>query len=404
MRASKVLQKCLSDSLRSMHALRERALLRAVEALLHGRRLTLIDVARSWPGATRVRAPLKAFDRLLGNRHLQAEHAAIDRDMARWLLRGPQPVIVIDWSDLKPDKSWCLLRAAVPVGGRTLTLLDMVVPGKQQGSPRAEKRFLLQLRALIPDEVRPILVTDAGFRTPWFRAVSAMGWHWLGRLRGRTRVKPQDAPDHANEWLDSRQLHALASAHPCELPPMQANRSDPLDCRLVIYAKKRRGRRNRNQRFPAKVSRASSSLKASAREREPWLIVASPELQTPSARQLVNLYARRMQIELAFRDLKSHRYGQGMEDSLTRRGERLQMLLLVSTLAAFASWLAGLGCEATGIALWLYPISSARKLYSTLRLGREALVGHWPMEPIARWLDRLRSLPPAVLNQMALAV
>ncbi|WP_234001981.1 hypothetical protein [Xanthomonas campestris] len=27
-----------------------------------------------------------------------------------------------------------------------------------------------------------------------------------------------------------------------------------------------------------------------------------------------------MQIELAFRDLKSHRYGQALEDSLTRRG------------------------------------------------------------------------------------
>ncbi|WP_257999783.1 transposase, partial [Xanthomonas oryzae] len=54
--------------------------------------------------------------------------------------------------------------------------------------------FLQQLRALIPDDVRPILVTDAGFRTPWFRAVSAMGWDWVGRLRGRTQVKPQDVP------------------------------------------------------------------------------------------------------------------------------------------------------------------------------------------------------------------
>lgn len=81
-----------------------------------------------------------------------------------------------------------------------------------------------------------------------------------------------------------------------------------------------------------------------------------------------------MQIELAFRDLKSHRYGQGMEDSLTRRGERLQILLLLNTLATFASWLAGLGCEATGIAQWLSPRSSARKLYSTLR-GRPRGVG-----------------------------
>lgn len=56
MRASQVLQKCLPHSLSGMHALRERALLRAVEALLQGRRLTLMDVARAWPDATRMRA------------------------------------------------------------------------------------------------------------------------------------------------------------------------------------------------------------------------------------------------------------------------------------------------------------------------------------------------------------
>lgn len=176
----------------------------------------------------------------------------------------------------------------------------------------------------------------------------------------------------------------------------------PIDCRMVVYAKARQGRKNPNRRMRTKTSRSSSSLKASAREREPWLIVASPELEAPSARQLVNLYARRMQIELAFRDLKSHRYGQGMEDSLTRHGSRLQVLLLVSTLASFVSWLAGLGCEATGIAQWLAPIHSTRKLYSTLRVGREALVRRWPLEPVSKWLDRIRSLPRTIVDQMAL--
>ncbi len=307
MRASQVLQKCLPHSLSAMHALRERALLRAVEALLQGRRLTLMDVARAWPDATRIRAPLKAFDRLLSNPHLHAERAAIDREMARWLLRSAQPVILIDWSDLKPDKSWCLLRAAVPVGGRSLTLLDMVVPGREQGAPGPEKRFLQQLRAIVPDGVTPILVTDAGFRTPWFRAVSALGWHWLGRLRGRTQVKPVNEPDRLDQWVDSRRLHVLASTTPHELPPMLTNRSDPIACRLVVYAKARQGRRSPNKRQPDRTSRSTASKKASAREREPWLIVASPELEAPSARQLVNLYARRMQIELGFRDLKSHR-------------------------------------------------------------------------------------------------
>lgn len=111
-----------------------------------------------------------------------------------------------------------------------------------------------------------------------------------------------------------------------------------------------------------------------------------------------------MQIELAFRDLKSHRYGQAMEDSLTRHGERLQILLLIHTLATFASWLAGLGCESTGIAHWLSPRNSTRKLYSTLRVGREALIRRWPMEPVSRWLERLRTLPQAVRTQMTLVL
>ena len=167
-----------------------------------------------------------------------------------------------------------------------------------------------------------------------------------------------------------------------------------LECRLVVYAKSWKGRTNPNRRQPGKLSRATMSLKAAAREREPWLIMASPELEAPSARQLVKLYARRMQIE---RDVKSNRYGQGLEGSLTRQGARLQILLLVSTLASFVSWLAGLGCEATGIDQWLQPHRTTRKLYSTMRVGREALVRRWRLEPLSRWLDRMRSLPPAVL-------
>jgi hypothetical protein len=259
-----------------------------------------------------------------------------------------------------------------------------------------------RLHALVPVGVRPILVTDAGFRTPWFRAVSALGWDWLGRLRGRTQVKPLDVEDHIKQWVDCRQLHVLATQTPRELPLMQTTRGDPLTCRLVVYAKARQGRKHCNQRCRTKVARSSSSRKAAAREREPWLIIASPSLAEASARQLVGLYARRMQIECAFRDLKSHRYGQGFEDSLTRSGARLQILLLVGTLAAFASWLAGLGCEKTGIAQWLLPIRTKRKLYSTLRVGREALVRGWPMEPVSQWLDCLRSLPSAVIDQMVL--
>lgn len=396
MRATRVLQKCLADSFRTMHLARSRVLMRAVEALIAGRRLTLMDVARSWPGAERVRAPLKAFDRLLSNPYLHAERTQVYADMAHWLLRSRQPVIVVDWSDLKPDKSWGLLRAAVPVGGRTLPILDMVFPGSQIGTPKAEKQFLQQLKEIVPEGVTPLLVTDAGYRAPWFRAVDAMGWHWLGRLRHRTLVKPTNVHGK-DDWVPSRALYELMDGYGTrDMGRMDTVRKRPWECRVVIHRRRSKGRKHRN--LNGEPARTTSSRKVAARYREPWLLVASPDLKL-SARQLVKLYARRMQIEQSFRDLKSHHYGSAFEDSLTRRGARLAILLLIHALANFASWLAGMACEATGLDSWLSPIKTRRKLYSTMRVGREALARSWPIGRVFEWLDRLRALPPDVLAQ-----
>lgn len=401
MRATKVLQKCLGDARQPMHALRRCVLLRAVEALIHGRRLTLIDVARAWRGAERIRAPLKARDRLLGNPHLHAEREHLHAAMARWLLRGPHPVIVLDWCDLKADRRWHLLRAAVPVGGRTLTLLDRVFPDGQQGSPAAEKQFLQRLATRIPEGVRPILVTDAGFRAPWFRAVEALGWYGLGRLRHRTLVKPVDAADTPDTWVPCRALYELAVAAPREGGMMDTVRAKPWRCRVVVHAKPPKGRKQRNRQ--GVPSRTKKSKQNAAREREPWLRVASPTRSHLSARQIVALYARRMQIELSFRDLKSHRYGHAFEDSLTRKGKRIEVWLLLPTMAAFASWLVGMACETAGIDQWLAPFRSKRRLYSIMRLGREARVRRWSNAKLEELMKQIRKPSPALLDQRVAA-
>jgi hypothetical protein len=397
MRATEVLQKCLGNALSSMHALRSRVLLRAVDATIQGRRLTLIDLARAWPHAERIRAPLKAVDRLLGNHHLHGERESIYAAMTHWLTRSKRPVIVIDWSDLKSDRSWHLLRAAIPAGGRTLTILDMVFPAGQQGSPKAEKQFLRRLSEVLPNDARPILVTDAGFRGPWFRAVEAMGWQWLGRLRNTTYLQPAEVPNVSGEWVSCKAMYAMATRKPRDFGSMDVARSNPLTARVVLHAKPAKGRKHHNrQGVPA---RNSNSRKNAQRESEPWLLVASPSL-TLSARQLITLYGRRMQIELSFRDLKSHRYGQGFEDSLTRKGARIEVLLLLSAMAAFATWLVGMACERCGIDAWLAPFRSKRRLYSVMRLGREALVRRWSSTPLSELIDQLRHPSSQLLDQL----
>lgn len=172
------------------------------------------------------------------------------------------------------------------------------------------------------------------------REVSALGWDWVGRLRGTTLVKPVEVEDRKDQWVGCRALHPLACGRPRLLPAMHVYRGRPLACCLAVYRKPGKGRKHVTRH--GKVARSKLSRQCAAREREPWVIIASPGLSDMSAPQLVVLYGRRMQIEASFRDLKSHRYGHGFEDSLTRKGHRLDILLLVNAMAIFAQWLAGL--------------------------------------------------------------
>ena len=65
------------------------------------------------------------------------------------------------------------------------------------------------------------------------------------------------------------------------------------------------------------------------------------------AKKVVATYRLRMQIEEAFRDLKSTRFGLSLELHLTYQVKRLQVLLLIAMLAFLVAWLIGKAMELT---------------------------------------------------------
>lgn len=391
MHATKVLQKVLCPVIARLDRRNARNLLLAVESLVLGRRLTLMELARHFPGAERIAAPLKRLDRLLGNRAVQALRAHCYQSAVLWLLRMPRPVLIVDWSDLKPDRRWQLLRAAAVARGRAIAVYEEVHPLEKLGSPRVEAAFLDRLKALLPPGARPLLITDAGFRVPWFRAVARLGWHFIGRVRHRSRVKFLHAPLRT-DWVAAKALHARAGSRAVSLGEVALTESKRFVCRLALVRRRRRGRVHLTRH--GRRSRAGHSRKMARREREPWLLAASTSLNDLSAAEIVALYARRMQIEQSFRDLKSHRYGSAFEDTLSRDPRRLEMLLLIHALATLAAWLEGLAVVTAFHVVHPTPVTR-RSRHSVVWLGWESLRRHGthlslsPPETLARLRDVL---------------
>ncbi len=56
---------------------------------------------------------------------------------------------------------------------------------------------------------------------------------------------------------------------------------------------------------------------------------------------VIEKYKTRMQIEEGIRDLKSTKYGFGLEHSLSRKIETIQNTLLLAMLANYYAWLLG---------------------------------------------------------------
>jgi hypothetical protein len=349
-----------------IHAARLKVLFEVIGAALHGAPLTLTCLGRGLRGTAYTKHKIKRVDRLLSNTKLAAERNAIYCALIRRLLAyEAHPVILIDWSDVTIDRRWQLLRAALPAQGRSLTLYEEVHPLSYFANPLVQRRFLSRLRELLPEHCKPIVITDAGFCTPWFRAVERIGWQFVGRVRNRHFVRAAAS----ETWLPCKSLYAHARRLPQALGQFALVRYRPIDCALWLVKHPARHRIRRTRL--GKPARNKASLKFAAREREPWLLASSLSLASTSAAQIVAWYRLRMQIEEGLRDTKSTRYGFGFEQSLTRNPERLAILLLIAALTMFVCWLIGLYVIAHA---WHYRLQAnstrLRPVLSVITIGR----------------------------------
>lgn len=334
MRVETMVRELVGQCSSVVHAVRLATVISVVGGITRSGTLRPATIGRSVRGSALPKHEIKRVDRLLGNPKMICDRLHLFAAIAQRVLRGAdKPVILVDWT--QACGAHVALVAAAPIGGRAVPIYSEVHPLKKLGNAAIERRFVRTLKALVPPECRSIIVSDAGFKGPFFQAVRDVGWDFLGRVRGTTK-----AISSTGETISKEQFYARASITPVDLGAFSLFVKQRIPCRLVLVRKRRRPG---PKRLPP-ACKEERELRQSALD--PWLLATS--LSDGDAAEIVRKYASRMQIEETFRDAKSYRFGWSLGTVRLTTPDRAAVLLALAAVAFLVATLIGMTAERHG--------------------------------------------------------
>jgi hypothetical protein len=268
-------------------------------------------------------------------------------------------VVIVDWTAVTPNL-WALV-AAVAFEGHALIVYAETHPISRYMKSFVHSGFLLRLSTVLPSRCKPIIVTDAGFRSPWMKAVTELGWDYVGRLRhGTVSHFGEGRIGFGPLWLCTRTV-------PTDLGRCELGFRAQFPTRLV-------GIRKRGPRLVPTTPKARGFRRDRGANRqrrtalEPWILATS---LASCAADVVGMYRQRMQIEETFRDTKSSRFGICLGHARTTSTARADVLLLLASLAHVAAVLIGAAAERTRLHLrYQANTETSRRVFSLVTLGR----------------------------------
>jgi len=346
-----------------------RSLLEAALTLTDCRQLSIAGIGRCLQSSIAVKHAIKRIDRLFGNPRLHNKRHAYYQLMTNMLIGSNlHPVILIDWSGLTRCGEYHFLRASVAVGGRALVIWEGTYRERDYTSQKTHRRFIKELRVLLPPGCRPIIVTDAGFRCTWFKLIEKQGWDFVGRVRNMTQCRETGQ----KQWVRVKAYYAKATRTARLLFSGTLAKANPVEGHFYLFRGEKQHRHRKNLR--GKQLQSGASLKHSKREKEPWFLISSLPTESYSPKQITSLYKKRMQIEEAFRDLKNTRNGFSLRHCRSFDSERLNVALLIAAIAMLLLWIVGvLAKKQAHHVLFQANTVRHRNVLSTFTIGWQSL-------------------------------
>ena len=284
------------------------------------------------------KSAVKQVDRLLSN-----EGIDVDALLAQWVpfIVGSRPEIAValDWTDFDADRQTTLMLSLLTRHGRATPLYWLTVDARTlKGRRNAyEYQVLVRFAAALPAGIKVTVVADRGFCDHKLYRVlrEELRFGFVIRMRANIMVTAASGERRkAADWVGSggraRVLHGASVT----------GLNYPVGTVVCVHAK---------------------GMK------EPWCLVTDTTDKT--ARELVNLYAKRWGIECQFRDSKDIRFGMGMGEVHVSTPARRDRLWLINAFAVALLTLLGAAGEPLGFDRMLKSNTTKRRTHSLLRQG-----------------------------------
>jgi DDE family transposase len=357
------------QSVYPIHKVRLNCLLNFGISLAKHKRLTVTNLGRDLENKKySTKTAIRTADKLIGNKKLHMDRLFIYQALATYLIKNNvEPIILVDWSDLNDMHDIWFLRATLATGGQGLTIYEKVYHISDYNNQKIHENFLDELELVLGEHVKPIIITDAGFKDSWFQAVEEKGWNYVGRVRGKTSY----SEDAGASWHCIRDLYANAKKKATYVGEVLLAKRKQRRTHMILSKQSEKKSPDMKKTKGIRSGQAPKRYKQSYEE--PWLLVTSLEIAKDKPSKIIALYKKRMQIEGSFRYLKSQ-YGLRNSESQTRIRYRYSNLLLVALISQIITWLCGRIGEEKGLEK-KYQANTIRKrkVLSTLFLGNALL-------------------------------
>lgn len=329
MQASQLFHTLFEHSLTDIHKTRLKSLEASVESLMSGAMLTVSSLGRTMKGHVKVKHKIKRVDRLLNNRHLYHEKIIYYKAITTKMLGHLNHLLlIVDWSPFQHTKDFGLLRCCAVGEGRPITVYQEVMEYGKTQSICYQTKFLTSLRKIISSNKKVTIMSDTGFKSAWYSVCLSYGWDVIGRVAKSTKYS-----ENEDIWESISTLYAKARSTPNVMKNIYLAKSQKVKGHIVLY-------KNHKKRAKTNYSRNPMERKYQEQAKRPWVLFTS---LSSSAKKIVNMYKKRMQIEASFRDVKSNRFGSGLNLSLQKTSSivRREILLLIAHITHCIFYLIG---------------------------------------------------------------